>query len=65
MPVNGAFFSGDTSFFSLNGALHTIGKEKLTGTLRVSEDGELEGIDIHEHGAPAYHPESAYMGKGL
>ena len=33
--------------------------------LRVSEDGELEGIDIHEHGSPAYHPESAYMGKGL
>jgi DNA-binding response OmpR family regulator len=33
-PVTGAFFSGDTSFFSLNGALHTIGKEKLTGTLR-------------------------------
>jgi DNA-binding response OmpR family regulator len=34
LPVNGAFFSGDTSFFSLNGAVHTIGKEKLTGTLR-------------------------------
>ena len=34
LPVNGAFFSGDTNFFSLNGALHTIGKEKLTGTLR-------------------------------
>ncbi|MEY2549987.1 MAG: hypothetical protein QOG12_131 [Verrucomicrobiota bacterium] len=34
LPANGAFFSGDTSFFSLNGALHTIGKEKLTGTLR-------------------------------
>ncbi|HEX7518535.1 MAG TPA: response regulator [Chthoniobacterales bacterium] len=33
-PVNGAFFSGDTNFFSLNGALHTIGKEKLTGTLQ-------------------------------
>ncbi len=33
-PLNGAFFSGDTSFFSLNGALHTIGKEKLTGALR-------------------------------
>ena len=32
--MNGAFFSGDTSFFSLNGALHTIGKEKLTGILR-------------------------------
>ncbi len=38
---------------------------KLTGTLRVSEAGELEGIDIHEHGAPAYHPEAAYMGKGF
>ncbi|MEN3370704.1 MAG: hypothetical protein V7609_2847 [Verrucomicrobiota bacterium] len=34
LPLNGSFFSGDTSFFSLNGALHTIGKQKLTGTLR-------------------------------
>jgi DNA-binding response OmpR family regulator len=34
MPVDGAFFSGDTSFFSLNGALRTIGQQKLTGTLR-------------------------------
>jgi DNA-binding response OmpR family regulator len=34
LPVNGAFFSGDTTFFSLNGALQAIGKEKLTGTLR-------------------------------
>ncbi len=33
--------------------------------LRISEEGELEGIDIHEHGSPAYHPEAAYMGKGL
>ena len=51
LPVNGAFFSGDTSFFSLNGALHTIGKEKLTGTLRsfwnkatvdlLAKDGEI------------------------
>jgi hypothetical protein len=30
---------------------------KATGTLRVSRDGELEGIDIHEHGTPAYHLE--------
>ena len=37
----------------------------LTKTLRVSEEGELEGLDIHEHGSPAYHPESAYMGKGF
>ena len=34
LPLNGAFFSGDTTFFSLNGALHTIGKNKLTGALR-------------------------------
>ena len=26
-------------------------------TLRVSRDGELEGLDIHEHGTPAYHME--------
>ncbi len=30
---------------------------KLTRTLRVSEEGELEGLDIHEHGGPAYHME--------
>jgi Amt family ammonium transporter len=35
---------------------------KAIGALRVSEAGELEGLDIHEHGAPAYHPEYAYMG---
>ena len=27
---------------------------KATGTLRVSEKGELEGLDYHEHGAHAY-----------
>jgi ammonium transporter, Amt family len=32
--------------------------------LRISEEGELAGIDITEHGAPAYHPEAAYMGAG-
>jgi Amt family ammonium transporter len=31
---------------------------KATGALRVSQAGELEGLDIHEHGAPAY-PEFA------
>ncbi len=31
---------------------------KATGTLRVSKEGELEGLDLHEHGSPAY-PEFA------
>jgi Amt family ammonium transporter len=35
---------------------------KAIGQLRVSPEGELEGLDIHEHGAPAYHPEPAYEG---
>ncbi len=35
---------------------------KFMGVLRISEEGEIEGIDIHDHGAPAYHPEYAYMG---
>ncbi len=34
MDVGNAFFCGDTSFFSLNWALHTISAQKLTGTLR-------------------------------
>jgi Amt family ammonium transporter len=34
----------------------------LTRTLRVSKDGELEGLDIHEHGTPAYHME---FGQGV
>ena len=35
---------------------------KAIGMLRISEAEELEGLDIAEHGAPAYHPEYAYMG---
>jgi Amt family ammonium transporter len=35
---------------------------KYLGVLRLSESEELEGLDIAEHGAPAYHPEYAYMG---
>ncbi len=34
MDTSSAFFCGDTSFFSLNWALHTISAQKLTGTLR-------------------------------
>jgi Amt family ammonium transporter len=50
---------------AFGGAYVLMRAVKLTGTLRVSEEGELEGIDIHEHGSPAYHPEAAYMGKGI
>ena len=32
--ARGAYFSGDSSFFSLHWALQTIAREKLTGTLR-------------------------------
>ena len=34
---------------------------KATGTLRVSRAGEIEGLDIHEHGASAY-PEYVLTG---
>ena len=27
---------------------------KATGTLRVSKEGELEGLDLHEHGMVSY-----------
>src|SRR6202161_4264955 len=35
---------------------------KATGTLRVSTEGEIEGLDIHEHGFPAY-PEYVVTGE--
>ena len=35
---------------------------KATGTLRVSKDGELEGLDIHEHGTAPYRVE---LGQGM
>jgi hypothetical protein len=38
---------------------------QLTPTLRVPEAGELERIDIHEHGTPAYQPEFQFMSTTL
>jgi Amt family ammonium transporter len=68
--VEGLFYGGGTSQLvtqiigsavvtavALGVGLALMYAVKLTGTLRVSEEGELEGIDIHEHGAPAYHME--------
>jgi Amt family ammonium transporter len=37
---------------------------KATGTLRVSADGELEGLDLHEHGMLAY-PEYVIHGDAM
>jgi Amt family ammonium transporter len=37
---------------------------KATGTLRVSQEGELEGLDLHEHGMVAY-PEYVLHGSSL
>jgi Amt family ammonium transporter len=37
---------------------------KLTGTLRVSKEGEIEGLDVHEHGGTAY-PELIGAGSSM
>lgn len=53
----GAYFCGDSSFFSLHWALQTIAREKLTGTLRafwskdsvelLARDGEVVLVTTH------------------
>jgi Amt family ammonium transporter len=62
IQVYGNLLVGGSAFVIGLGLMYAV---KLTRTLRVSEDGEREGIDIHEHGSPAYHPEAAYMGQGV
>jgi Amt family ammonium transporter len=36
------------------GAMALMYAVKATGTLRVTAEGELEGLDLHEHGSSAY-----------
>ena len=75
VPVKGIFYGGNANQLiaqikgsativaaTLAAGLILMYLVKLTRTLRVSPEGEIEGLDIHEHGAPAYHPEFAYMG---
>jgi Amt family ammonium transporter len=38
---------------------------KATGTLRVSKAGELEGLDLHEHGVAAYPEFSTAFGRSV
>ncbi|MBV8958232.1 MAG: ammonium transporter [Actinobacteria bacterium] len=42
--------------------MYAIKSIRGSWSLRVSRDGELEGLDIHEHGTPAYHME---FGQGM
>jgi ammonium transporter, Amt family len=54
--------SATVTVITLAAGLALMYAVKATKTLRISPEGERQGIDIHEHGAPAYHPEMAYMG---
>jgi Amt family ammonium transporter len=73
--VKGVFYGGNTNQLvaqikgsviitaaTLAAGLLLMYAVKAIGILRISEAGEIEGLDIHDHGAPAYHPEYAYMG---
>jgi Amt family ammonium transporter len=65
--VKGLFFGGGTdqlvaqaigsacvTVATLAAGMALIYAVKATGTLRVSREGEEEGLDLHEHGGPAY-----------
>ncbi len=51
----GSFIITSTTFAVSLALMYAV---NALGVLRVSEEGELQGIDIHEHGVPAY-PEYA------
>src|SRR5580693_3250685 len=66
-PVTGLFYGGGTQLMvaqiigsaAITAATFAVSMVmfyavKMTGTLRVSREGELEGLDIHEHGGGAY-----------
>jgi Amt family ammonium transporter len=66
-PVQGLFYGGGTDQLigqligsaAIMTATFVVGMllmyaVKATGTLRVSRQGEIEGLDLHEHGGPAY-----------
>src|SRR5689334_5117930 len=49
-----AIGSGATVVATIVASLILMYAVKATGTLRVSREGELEGLDLHEHGMVAY-----------
>jgi len=53
--------SASVTLASFAAAMVLMYAVKATGTLRVSAAGEIEGLDIHEHGASAY-PEYVHNG---
>ena len=62
-----AIGSGATTLATLVVAFILMYAVKATGTLRVSREGEIEGLDVHEHGMYAYpefatHPSEALHG---
>ncbi|HUR36106.1 MAG TPA: ammonium transporter [Vicinamibacterales bacterium] len=74
--VRGLFYGGGTAqlmaqaigsasvvFATLAASIVLMYSVKATGTLRVSREGEIEGLDLHEHGMVAY-PEYVIHGAG-
>jgi len=49
-----AIGSGSVVFATLAASAVLMYAVKATGTLRVSREGELAGLDLHEHGMVAY-----------
>jgi Amt family ammonium transporter len=76
-PVAGLFYGGGTQLLvaqmigsaAITAATFGVSMVmfyvlKMAGTLRVSQQGELEGLDLHEHGGSAY-PEILGSGGGM
>ena len=77
MVLKGLFYGGGTDLFiaQVTGNAIVVGATfaaalilmfglKAAGILRLSREGELEGLDVHEHGIPAY-PEFALLPSAL
>jgi Amt family ammonium transporter len=52
--ISQAIGSGAITLATLVAATVLMYAVKATGTLRISREGEMEGLDVHEHGMLAY-----------